>query len=75
MRYFVAVKGIIRRKDGTILVLKRSETDDHKPGVWETPGGGMDREETPQEALAREIMEETGMMVTIHRVHFLLFFF
>lgn len=67
MQYFLAVKGIIRRNDGKILVLKRSGADDHKPNVWETAGGGMDKEESPQEALIREISEETGLTVTIGR--------
>ena len=65
MQYCIAVKGIIRREDGKVLVLKRSDKDDHKPGVWETVGGGMDMEESPQEALRREIIEETGLMVTV----------
>lgn len=65
MRFFVAVKGIIRRKDGKILILKRSAGDDHLPEVWETVGGGMDAEETPQEALQREIKEETGLEVSV----------
>ena len=65
MQYHLAVKGIIGRSDGKILVLKRSSKDDHKPGVWETAGGGMEREETPQEALAREILEETGLQVIV----------
>ncbi len=65
MQYYLAVKGIIRRNDGKILVLKRSGRDDHKPGVWETVGGGMDREETPQTGLQREILEETGLEVEV----------
>lgn len=65
MQYYLAVKGIIRDADGKMLVLKRSSADDHKPGVWETVGGGMDREETPQQALAREIAEETGLTVEV----------
>lgn len=65
MQYFLAVKGIIGRSDGKILVLKRSSKDDHKPGVWETVGGGMDREETPQAGLQREILEETGLEVDV----------
>ncbi len=65
MQYYLAVKGIIRRSDGKILVLKRSDKDDHKPGVWETVGGGMDKEESPQEALLREISEETGLIVNV----------
>lgn len=65
MQYFLAVKGIIRREDGKILVLKRSDKDDHKPGIWETVGGGMDKEESPQKALLREISEETGLVVNV----------
>lgn len=65
MQYYLAVKGIIRRNDGKILVLRRSEQDDHKPNVWETPGGGMDTAESPQKALEREIVEETGLTVSI----------
>lgn len=66
MQFYLTVKGIVER-DGKILVLKRSATDDHLPGVWETPGGGVDREERPQEALRREILEETGLTVTVGR--------
>jgi len=66
MQFYLTVKGIVER-DGKILVLKRSALDDHLPEVWETPGGGVDREENPQEALKREILEETGLVVTIGR--------
>lgn len=64
MKFGVAVKGIIR-KDGKILVVKRALHDDHRPGVWETVGGGMNEDETPEQALAREIMEEAGVEVKI----------
>ncbi len=61
----LAVKGIIRDSEGRILVVKRSALDDHKPGVWETPGGGVDHEESPQEALMREVQEETGLAILV----------
>lgn len=64
MKFGVAVKGIIRKGD-KILVLRRSLDDDHRPGVWETAGGGMDVAENPQNALRREIVEETGLKVKI----------
>ena len=70
MRFFIAVKGIIRRKDGKMLILKRSAGDDHLPEVWETVGGGMDTEQTPQEALKREIREETGLDVSVGESEF-----
>ena len=64
MKFGVAVKGIIR-KDGKILVVKRAEQDGFRGGTWETVGGGIDENESPQEALKREIMEEAGVMVDI----------
>lgn len=65
MQFYLAVKGIIRNAEGKILVLKRSDQDDHKPGVWETSGGGIDHEESPQDALKREVLEETGLTVIV----------
>ncbi|MEP7162327.1 MAG: NUDIX domain-containing protein [Candidatus Moraniibacteriota bacterium] len=65
MQFYITVKGIVRRSDGKILVLKRSASDDHLPDVWETVGGGMDSEELPQQALEREILEETGIVVSV----------
>ena len=38
------------------------------PGVWTLPGGGVDRGESPSEALAREIYEETGQHIDITRI-------
>lgn len=64
MKFGVAVKGIIR-KDGKILVLKRAPDDDHKPGVWETVGGGVDEAESPQDALKREVKEEAGIEIAV----------
>jgi len=65
MEYHLTVKGIIHRGDGKILVLKRNNRDDHKPGIWETVGGGMDQKETPQKELVREILEETGLTIEV----------
>lgn len=67
MKYPVAVKAIIKNSEGKILVVKRSESDDHNPNVWETVGGGMDQAETPQTALVREVFEETGLIVRVDR--------
>ncbi|KKP94807.1 MAG: Hydrolase, NUDIX family [Candidatus Moranbacteria bacterium GW2011_GWD2_36_12] len=64
MKFGVAVKGIVR-KDGKILIVKRAESDNHRPNNWETVGGGIDENETPHEALMREVMEEAGLDVKI----------
>ena len=33
----------------------------HRPGKWMMPQGGIDRGETPRQALKRELIEETGI--------------
>lgn len=43
MKCAIAVKGTIR-KDGKILIVKRKDVDEYNPGIWETPGGGMDND-------------------------------
>ncbi len=62
----VAVKGIIRRGDDKILLVKRSEQDSFWPGFWETVGGGMKENENPQSALLREIKEEIDLKVRVY---------
>ncbi|MFH1661482.1 MAG: NUDIX domain-containing protein [Candidatus Falkowbacteria bacterium] len=65
MNFKIAVKGIIRRGDGKILIVKRSDQDNFMPGIWETVGGGIKEKDIPQVALEREIMEETGLSVKV----------
>ena len=59
----VAAKGIIRRTDGAVLLIRRSPGSKTDPGCWDLPGGKMDRGERLVEALAREAREETGLIV------------
>ncbi len=34
---------------------------DHKNEYWQMPQGGIDNKESPEEAMKRELMEETGL--------------
>ncbi len=36
--------------------------------VWVLPGGGLEINESPEEAITREILEETGLSVKVERV-------
>lgn len=54
------VAGLILRPAGSghdILLGERCDT----PGAWQWPQGGMDRGETPEETLFRELKEEIGV--------------
>jgi len=53
------VAAIIER-DGKILVGQRTAAQSH-PLQWEFPGGKVERGETPEQALARELEEELAI--------------
>jgi mutator protein MutT len=61
-KFVVAPKGIILNND-KILLVKRADG-----GTWEFAGGSVEVGETPEEALFREIKEETGLKVEIKEV-------
>ncbi len=46
-----------------ILFVQRSCTEWYYPEYWELPGGGVEFNENPAEAIARELTEETGLML------------
>jgi len=55
---------VIVNNDNKILLLKRS--DDPKiwmPNKWALVGGGIEKGETPQKAIEREILEEIGLEI------------
>ena len=60
-RYRLAA-GVYAMRGGQILMLERAAG--MMIGFWSVPGGIVDPGETPQEAAARELFEEAGLMPT-----------
>ncbi|MFI6958509.1 NUDIX domain-containing protein [Nocardia vinacea] len=60
------VVGAVVQHSGKILLLQRP-TDDFMGGIWELPSGKVDPGESIDQALIREIKEETGLDVTAIR--------
>ena len=53
-----AVGALIRDPQNRLLFIRKSED-----GVWGLPAGAIEPGETPKEAVAREVLEETGLKV------------
>lgn len=53
------VAAVIERSDRRLLIGQRRRGDT-SPLKWEFPGGKVERGETPEDALARELKEELG---------------
>lgn len=64
MKKDIHVVGAIIEKDGKILCAQRS-LQKSLPGLWEFPGGKIEKHETPRQALARELEEELHIQVDI----------
>ena len=62
MRLLNVVAGILRRHDDHVLIAERIG-DSPFAGLWEFPGGKIDRGESLEDALARELLEELGVSV------------
>lgn len=57
-------KTVLLTPDGTMLVLKRSQTDAHRAGQLDLPGGWIEPGEDILHGAAREIREESGLEVS-----------
>ena len=61
--YHLTVLGVIRCPDGRFLITKRVMTKAWAPGWWEVSGGAAQAGEESEEAVRREVLEETGLDV------------
>lgn len=60
MKYLQVAVGIIRDDQQQIFLAQRAASV-HMGNMWEFPGGKIEEGETPEQALKRELLEETGI--------------
>jgi 8-oxo-dGTP diphosphatase len=57
-RHSVSVAAAVIDRHGRLLVTRRADNDH-----WEPPGGVLELDETIEQGVAREVLEETGLVV------------
>ncbi|MFL6423637.1 MAG: NUDIX domain-containing protein [Nitrososphaeraceae archaeon] len=67
MATYVAVIGVVILDDNRILLLKRSPQRRTSPNKWQTPSGFLKEGESAEEAVLREVEEETMLAGTINK--------
>jgi ADP-ribose pyrophosphatase YjhB (NUDIX family) len=60
------VGGVVRDDAGRLLLVQRGH-DPHR-GLWSLPGGRIEAGESPEQAVVREVHEETGLAVAAQQV-------
>ena len=63
MKLFVGAKAIIKNKGKVLLLREAAYGEGTNLAKWGVPGGRIEPEESLEEGLAREIMEECGLEV------------
>ena len=62
-KHSVSVAGIIVDDQDRVLAIRRRDNNH-----WEPPGGVLELNETFEQGLRREILEETGVTITVDRL-------
>lgn len=62
--HVVAVAALVLR-EGKVLAMRRAPTNSAGAGLWETVSGRVEQGEQPWDAVAREVVEETGLEVEL----------
>src|ERR1051325_4955767 len=63
MTPIVAVGAFVFDPDGRLLLIERAR--DPGKGLWTVPGGRLEPRETLAQGVAREVREETGLVVEV----------
>ena len=59
--YRLNVGAALFNRDGRVFIGRRADMPDRGGHVWQMPQGGIDEGEDPRAAVARELVEETGI--------------
>ena len=59
----INVAAAVIAKNGKILIMQRSKKMSFG-SLWEFPGGKIEKDETPNQAIVREMFEETELIVS-----------
>lgn len=59
----VSVAGVAVDASGRVLLIRRRDN-----GQWQAPGGVLEAEETFEDGVVREVLEETGVHVEVERL-------
>jgi 8-oxo-dGTP diphosphatase len=62
-KHSVSVAGIVIDDQDRVLVIRRRDNNH-----WEPPGGVLELNETFEQGVRREVLEETGVTVTVDRL-------
>ena len=63
--YGLTMRSVIKNEEDKILVLRRHPKSKTNPHKWELPGGKIEKGEFFDEALIREVKEETNLNVKV----------
>lgn len=61
----VGVGAIISNAEGAVFLARRGKDARNETGKWEFPGGGVEFNETLEQALVREVREEYGFEIEV----------
>lgn len=62
-KHSVSVAGVVINKDNQVLLMQRRDN-----GRWEPPGGVLELAESFDDGVKREVLEETGVTVSVERL-------